>query len=122
MQNQSRRQFLLIVTSGAVAMGVAACGGGGSSTKDGGGGNTDCSTVTPTIGTNHGHTVAIVEADVAAGTAETYTFTEAGVGPHTHMLTITASMFTDLAAGMTVTAVSTTTNNHSHQVTVRCAG
>lgn len=103
-------------------LGAAACGGGSGSNKDGGG-SADCSTVTPTIQGNHtpGHTVTIVEADVTAGTAQTFTLAAAGIGPHTHMLTVTASMFTDLAAGMTVTAMSTTTSNHSHSVTIRCA-
>lgn len=124
MTNPSRRQFLLIITSGAAVLGAAACGGGGGGGGgNDGGGNVDCSTVTPTIQGNHtpGHSVTIVEADVTAGTAHTYTLSDAGIGPHSHMLTVTASMFADLAAGMTVTAMTTTTSNHSHVVTIRCA-
>ena len=118
---QSRRQFLLFITAGAAAAGIAACGGGGGNNtgaEDMTSTGNSCSTVNSVIANNHGHAMTVVEADVTAGTEKVFTFT----GPHMHDVTVTAAMFTDLAAGKSVMATSTVTNSHSHQVTIRCIG
>ena len=77
-----------------------------------------CESVNSTIGTNHGHTLALPAADVAAGTERTYDIQ--GASPHAHSVTVTAEQFTMLAAGMTVMTTSTRGGGHTHAVTLVC--
>ena len=70
------------------------------------------------IGTNHGHTLVVSKADVAAGVAKTYDIQ--GTSLHNHTVTITAAQFAMLAQD---TSISTTSSNdgHAHSITVTCA-
>ncbi len=123
----TRRQFLLLVTVGATAgaAGLAACGGGGgnnNTNSDMTMGAPDCSAINAAIGSNHGHSATVIEADVIAAADKTYTLT--GL-PHTHQFTLTAAEFADLAAGKSVAKSSTqssTDASHNHTVTIRCVG
>ena len=120
----TRRQFLLLVTVGATTAGLAACGGGGNNNtnSDMTMGAPDCSAINAAIGSNHGHSVTVIEAEVIAATDKTYTLT--GL-PHTHQFTLTAADFADLAAGKSVAKSATqssTDASHNHTVTVRCVG
>jgi hypothetical protein len=74
-----------------------------------------------TISANHGHAMTVTAADVAAGAEKTYNIT--GSSPHAHSVTITAAQFAMLAASGTasISAVSTSGDSHTHNVTVTCA-
>ena len=127
----------MLVGAGAGLVGhLAACGdddGGGTDAGVGGtdgsvdrdaGGGTDagggsCDSTSATIGTNHGHTLMVPAADVAAGTMQTYDIQ--GTSPHPHTITLTATDFAMLQAGMPVTVDSSLDARHTHQVTVMCA-
>jgi len=119
----TRKEFLASLVKGtavgAVAAGaLAACGGDddGAATIDGPPGA--CSP-TATIGTNHGHTLVVSAADIAAAADKTYDIMGSSV--HTHSVTLTAAHFASLAAGTMVMTVSTTGSAHTHSITVRCA-
>ena len=72
-----------------------------------------------TIAANHGHVLTVTKADAAAGIEKTYDIM--GTATHTHSVTITAPMFAMLESGATIMTTSTTTNAHSHGITVVCA-
>jgi hypothetical protein len=72
----------------------------------------------PTISANHGHTLKVSAADANAGVGKTYT--TAGTATHKHKVTITSAQFAQLAAGRSITVLSTTIGGHSHSVTVTC--
>ncbi|HMY36838.1 MAG TPA: hypothetical protein PKO47_01875 [bacterium] len=91
---------------------------------DNGGGGTDPKPDCINAGTkisisgNHGHTLSVSKADVAAGTEKTYNIT--GSSAHSHSVTITAEHFAQLAANTSI-VITSTPSGHSHQVTVSCA-
>ncbi len=70
------------------------------------------------IGGNHGHTLVVSKADVAAGTQKMYSIR--GASAHNHTVVVTAAQFAMLAANTSISLVSTPTD-HSHPVTVSCA-
>lgn len=119
MVQTTRRQFLDTLVIGATGVSVlGACGDDSSSGRDSG---TGACVPTETIATNHGHSVVIPSAHVTAGTERSYSIQ--GTSPHDHMITVSAAMFAQLAAGMTVNTGSTTggADGHNHMVTLRCA-
>jgi hypothetical protein len=73
----------------------------------------------PVISRNHGHSLVVTAADVAAGVAKTYDIQ--GAASHAHSVTLSAADFAKLAAGGSITVASTTDFSHSHGVTVTCA-
>ncbi len=94
----------------------AACGGDDGDSNDqpdAGGGGGGC---TETISGNHGHTLTVSAADVAAAADKTYDIT--GGAGHSHSVMITAAQFGMLASGMTVSVTSTSGGGHTHNVTV----
>jgi len=72
----------------------------------------------PTISANHGHSLVVSPADVAAGRAKTYSIL--GTSRHDHTVTLSAANFASLAAGRAVTVTSTNDAGHTHTVTVTC--
>jgi hypothetical protein len=77
-----------------------------------------CTTASATIGTNHGHTLAIPPADVEAGVNKSYDIT--GSSDHPHTVLVTAAMFTMLKTARTLSVTSTNNAGHTHTVTVTC--
>lgn len=71
------------------------------------------------ISANHGHTLVVPTADVAATTTKTYSIK--GTASHNHDVTLTPDHFSQLAAGATISVTSTTIGGHSHVVKVICA-
>jgi hypothetical protein len=67
------------------------------------------------IGTNHGHTLTIPDADVMAAQDKTYMM---GGGTHMHTVDVTAAQFGMLGSGGMVTITSGVTNDHTHMVTI----
>jgi hypothetical protein len=121
----TRKEFLRSMTSVAVgAAGAAllvACGGGDE------GGSPDaavrsCTTngTTTSIADNHGHALSVPRADVMAGTQKMYDIEAAG--GHSHIVTVTAAMFTMLQSNTTVMVNSAAgdTDGHTHRVTIMC--
>ena len=136
IMTMTRKDFLGTLIKGTAvgagaAMLLSACGG-----DDGDGGGTadappagspdasgaaGCSAggATVTIGANHGHTLTVSMADVAAGTSRTYDIM--GTSLHTHSVILTPAHFTMLAANQVVTVMSSDGSAHTHAITVRCA-
>ncbi|MCA9667003.1 MAG: hypothetical protein KC503_15495 [Myxococcales bacterium] len=111
----SRKDFLLSIAavSGVGAL-LAACGGDDNNQNPSQGG---CSA--SAITANHGHTMTVTKADVAAAANKTYDIK--GSSGHAHSVTLTAADFAQLAGGAAVTVTSTNDAGHTHDVTVMCA-
>jgi len=71
------------------------------------------------IGANHGHSLTVPKADVAAGAQKTYDIQ--GSGSHPHTVVVTAADFTQLQAGTQVKKQSSSDASHTHDVTITCA-
>ncbi len=116
----TRKEFFrasLAVAGGALGLSAGAgCGGGGGEES---GGNCVDNGTSSTISANHGHTLTVSAADVAAG--ETKTYDIAGGAGHSHTVTISADRFASLAGGRTINVTSDNSNAHTHGVTVSCA-
>jgi hypothetical protein len=65
------------------------------------------------------HSLIITQADISAAADKTYDIM--GTSAHNHTVKVTAAMFTMLSKGMMIMVTSSTTLNHSHMVTVKCA-
>jgi hypothetical protein len=114
----TRREFTLeaaLALLAGVTITVSGCGedspmapGGGS----GGGGNPN--DIVGVIGTNHGHTVRITEAQLDAGVAVTLTLT-VGEG-HTHTVALSMADLTALNNNQVVQKVSSFDATHDHTV------
>ena len=116
----NRREFLGEAVAGPLA-GLAilavACDGGGDAPIDA---TPSClqNGTRVTISGNHGHALVIPIADIQAGADKTY---ELGGTDHTHEVTLTSRNFGLLASDQTVPVRSTTTNGHSHPISIACA-
>lgn len=71
-----------------------------------------------TIATNHGHALVVPLADVTAAVDVTYDIM--GTSAHNHQVTLTATDFASLLAGMSVSVTSTDGDGHTHQVSIVC--
>lgn len=107
--------------------GGGAGGGTGGSTDAGSGGGTGgsagstCSTNgahDTAITFNHGHSLLVPAADFTASGDKIYDIK--GASLHSHTITLTAAQRATILGGTSVTVTSTTTD-HSHDVTVACA-
>jgi hypothetical protein len=80
-----------------------------------------CKTSGPSaiIGANHGHTLAIRAADVAAAVAKSYSI--AGGAGHDHVVNVSPANFKTLRTKGTLTIKSAIGAGHSHSVTLTCA-
>jgi hypothetical protein len=116
----TRKQFLGQLAGGTVVLLLEACGGGGGDYGGGGGTPPPASTCSATnITANHGHTLTIQKTDLDSMVDRTYSI--AGSAGHAHSITLTTTQLAQLKAGSMVTVTSTTTDAHSHDVTVSCA-
>ncbi|WP_273566657.1 hypothetical protein [Maribacter halichondriae] len=71
------------------------------------------------IGGNHGHTLVVSKADVAAGAEKTYSIQ--GSSGHDHTVTLTAANFTTLMNNSAISVVSSNDDSHTHSISVSCA-
>jgi hypothetical protein len=113
----TRREFVLIVLGVGGALALDACG------DDGGGDASAGCRPNVNFSSNHGHTLNIPAADVAAGTTQTYDIT--GSADHGHTVTVSGVLFSQLQAGDTVMVGSTasdTGDGHNHDIALRCTG
>lgn len=116
----NRREFLgdaLAKPLAGLAVLAAACG-------DDAGANVDASPPSCltngtiiTISANHGHSLTVPIADIQAGVDVTY---ELQGGDHTHMVTITAANFGQLASNNAIQVRSTNDAAHSHPIAIGC--
>ena len=72
----------------------------------------------PVISANHGHSLTVSAADVAAQKPKTYSIK--GTSSHDHLVTITAAQFAQLGGAHAITVTSTNAAGHTHTVTVTC--
>lgn len=70
---------------------------------------------------NHTHSLSVSKEDVSAATTKTYDLSQSA--DHIHQVTLEASDFQALRdnPNQSITKVSTTNSQHSHNVTVSCA-
>ena len=71
------------------------------------------------IGGNHGHSLTVSKADVAAGIQKSYDIS--GMAGHGHTVTLSAQHFATLAQNNSVSVVSTNNLGHDHTIAVACA-
>ncbi len=116
----TRKEFLSALAAVAALPLVASCGGGddGGGDADGQAGDCLANGTTAAISSNHGHVLAVSAADVEAGTEKTYDIS--GSADHTHMVTLSANHFGMLQGNSSITVQSTSTDDHTHAVTVNC--
>lgn len=72
-----------------------------------------------TIGTNHGHTLAVSKEVVNAGVEKTYSIQ--GSSGHDHTVTLSVANFTSLKSKTAISVSSTNDADHTHSVAVSCA-
>src|SRR5690242_3942118 len=121
-----RREFLIragwaLVATPAV-LNFAACGGGGTGTSTGtpSPAATGDFTVTSTVAFGHTHDITVKAADLAAGLKVTYTSTVAGATPHTHTVTLTPAVITDINGGKSDTVNNDPdTTSHGHDWVIK---
>jgi hypothetical protein len=110
-----RREFtvqaVMALLSGYVITVTEGCGSKSTPTQPG----PTVSDITGTISANHGHTAVVSAGMITAGNAVTLSIT--GMATHPHTVPLTAANMASLQARQTVTATSSTDNNHSHTVT-----
>jgi hypothetical protein len=78
--------------------------------------------VTSSVSEGHTHQVTIKYYDIESPPiSDKFTTTEAGVGPHTHTVTLTKPDFEAIAAGKTVKVTSSVSMeyNHTHTFTIK---
>jgi hypothetical protein len=112
----SRREFLQVTTGlGAGWVLLIGCGddGGGSTGTDAG----SCA-ASATIGSNHGHTINVSQADVDAAVDKTYDI--AGTAGHNHTVTVTATGFRQVRDTGSFSVESSTDAGHEHLITITC--
>jgi hypothetical protein len=122
----TRKAFCVSLAGATVALWLQGCGGGGSYSSGSSttpGPNSTCGASGSDISGNHGHTLAILKADLDSTVNKTYTLSPSIEG-HVHAVTFTPAQLAQLKAGSSVTATSTTTaadpaygGTHSHAVT-----
>jgi hypothetical protein len=105
MPQWSRKDFLKLSVALAGGAAVLGCGSG------------DCDS--STIADNHGHRLTIPDADIKAGAGKSYNIQ--GTAGHSHTVELSAAQMTQLSQGTSLTVTSSTTDLHSHAVTVVCA-
>jgi hypothetical protein len=86
-----------------VDAGTAACANGAQATA---------------ISRNHGHSLTVPKADVAAAAPKTYSIQ--GTASHDHQVSLAAADFASLKAGQSITVMSSLAFSHVHTVTVDC--
>jgi hypothetical protein len=117
-ETMTRKAFCGALLSGTVVLLVQGCGGGGSYSVGPGPMGLPVSGCSDAIAANHGHTLIVARTDLDSLVDKTYNIQ--GAATHNHTLTLTVAQLGMLRAGIAVTATTSTTELHSHAVTVTC--
>jgi hypothetical protein len=113
------RRELLTTAATAAATVIAACGGDDDAPAiDATPPNCLANGTRATITYNHGHTIDITAADIAAGNQRSYDIT--GTADHSHSVSVSAADMTTLAGNGPIQVTSSSTNGHTHIVNVFC--
>ena len=110
----SRRELFFF----APVLSLAACGGGDAATVDAPPANCLANGTRAIIAYNHGHTLDVPAADIAAGTQTTYDIT--GSADHSHSVSVSAAQMATLAGNAGIQVMSTASAGHAHTIDVRC--
>lgn len=116
-----RRLVTAAGAAGAVAA-LSACGGGGSDTPAAAApppsaGPRSCGS--PNISSNHGHELVIPVGDTTSANSLSYSIR--GTSAHDHLITLSPAQLAQIRGGTTIFVTSTTSEGHTHTVTVNCA-
>ncbi len=119
----TRHEFLRSLLMTSLGAGVlVACKSDGSSTGDDepqpDAGPHTCSSAIVLIGANHGHTMTVPPDDLPSTAAKTYDIQ--GSALHGHSVTLSADDFEKLRTSNQVIVTSTSSEAHSHRITVTC--
>ena len=117
-ETMTRKTFCEALLSGTVILLLQGCGGGGSYDASTGSMSLPVSGCADAIADNHGHELTVARADLDSLVDKTYNVQ--GAATHNHTLTLTVAQLGMLKAGTAVTATTSTTEAHSHAVTVTC--
>ena len=71
------------------------------------------------VSSNHGHSITVSKADVAAGIEKQYNIQ--GSGDHDHLVTVSESNFASLKSNQQIQTTSTSGTGHTHSITISCA-
>jgi len=104
------------------AYSVLSCSSSSDDSNNTGGGTANClqnGARASSISGNHGHSLTVSKADVAAGAEKTYSIT--GSSGHSHSVTVSVANFNTLKSNQQVSVTSTSGDSHTHSVTISCA-
>lgn len=121
MDNMKRRAFCESLFVGTAVVLVPGCGGGGGDEMASPGPvnpPSPASSCTESIAGNHGHALTVPVADLDSPLARVYDIQ--GAALHNHTVTLSVEQLRALKAGNAVTVNSSSTELHSHEVTVTC--
>ena len=113
-----RREFLQVVGGGAACTALGACDdGGGDAPIDAAPSCLDHGAIAVIAG-NHGHSMIVTAAEVAAPMDREYDLT--GGADHTHTAVVTAAQYEALAATDPIHVTSSFDAGHAHEIAIRC--
>ena len=115
-----RKEFCAGLLGGGAALWLGGCGGGGSYSAPAPPPvpAATCGASGTAIAGNHGHALNLPSSDLGSTVDKTYSLQ--GAADHDHTLVLSAAQLQQLKPGATVVMTSSTTNAHSHVVTVSC--
>lgn len=120
-----RKAFIKKAT-GAMLIGIPfysilSCSDSDDPTPDGADADKNClaNGTVGSVSANHGHSITVSTADVAAGVEKQYNIQ--GSSTHNHVVTVSESAFSLLKSNQQVQITSTTGSGHTHSVTISCA-
>lgn len=113
---QGRREFVKLMVYVGTGAALGACGTSSTMGDCSGSGGTASN-----ISNNHGHVLMVPSTDFADPITD-HTYSIQGSATHDHTIALTGAQLQQILGGTPVTVTSTTTNMHTHDVTVICAG
>jgi hypothetical protein len=111
----TRKEFLVSLGTLAGGAALAACGDDGTAAVP----NCDENGTSVDISANHGHVLVVTKGDVMAAAEKAYDIR--GTALHTHLVTISPAQFAQLQQNVSISAVTTVVDAHTHTIVVMCA-
>jgi len=117
---KSRREFMTTVATAAATPVIPAflhgCGSDGLLVPEDA--STACSSISPQIALNHGHTITVTLSDVVRGRPKTFLVTSNG--EHSHSVSFSAQDLRAIREGGAAMVESSVSALHSHAITITC--